>query len=155
MHDLLTLGGVDPATTLLLRHTRSGIDMLATWRADRTIVEDYQSRQREGFFAKVTHTVCLIPDGPGREVFGGASVVGSSRPETRADIEHLSHRTPDGSGEYHIHDLERLDDFGRYEDRLVVDWTTIGAPGPSRSWKQWAGRGVELRRRGADRRPLR
>jgi len=67
-------------------------------------------------------------------------VVGGHRPEALGDFEPLSGRTPDGSGEYHVHELTPLDDFRGYEDRLVVDWTTIGAPGPSRSWKQWAGR---------------
>lgn len=140
LNDLLSLEGVDPARTLLLRHTKSGVDMLSTWRANRSIVEDYQSRQRPGLFANASHAVCLIPDGAGREIFGGVYVVGGHRPETLGDFEPLSGRTPDGSGEYHVHDLTRLDDFRRYEDRLVVDWTTIGAPGPSRSWKQWAGR---------------
>jgi len=71
LNDLLSLEGVDPARTLLLRHTKAGVDMLSTWRASRSIVEDYQSRQRPGLFANALHAVCLIPDGAGREVFGG------------------------------------------------------------------------------------
>ncbi len=132
-NDLLSAGGVDPSRVKLLRHTVKGMQVLELWRADRALVEDYQRRQRVGFFDDVTHAACFLVSRAGDAVFGGLYRVDGWTSAAPDDRDTLTSEPHDGSRA--IFDLTPEPGFAQYEDRLVVQWFLAGKhPG----WWQWA-----------------
>lgn len=134
-NDVLREGGVDPAKVKMLRHTVKGKQILEVWRADRALVEGYQSRQRPHFFDGVTHAACFLVSRVGTTVFGGLY---RAEGWTAAPLNEPRPLTGDpNDGDVAIHHLIPEPTFAPYEDRLVVQWFLAGKhPG----WWQWAGR---------------
>lgn len=136
-NDLLTIGGVDPARVLLLRHRVEGLDVLDVWRADRPRVEAYQSRQLAGAFDGHGFVACLLPRPTGNEIFGGLYTVGTSKPVEVGSADALTGEPVREGRPEVIYDLQVVPQFAGYEDRLVIEWFPRGKhPG----WKQRADR---------------
>ena len=134
-NDVLRAGGAEPSRVKLLRHTVTGRQMLELWRADRSLVEGYQCRQKVGFFDGVDHAACFLVSRDGREVFGGLYRVDGWTSAAPDDHDPITGEPHDGSRA--IFDLVREPGFAAYEDRLVVQWYLAGKhPG----WWQWADR---------------
>ncbi|RKS80649.1 hypothetical protein CLV35_0238 [Motilibacter peucedani] len=131
-NDILRAGGVDPSRVKLLRHTEKGQQLLELWRANRPLVEAYQSRQKTGFLDGVDHVACFLVSRDGREVFGGLYRVGAWEAAPPGDRDPIT-----GEVDVHraIYELTAEPAFAPYEDRLVIRWYLAGKhPG---FW-QWA-----------------
>ena len=132
-NEVLRAGGVEPGRVKMLRHTTKGRQVLELWRADRTLVEEYQRRQKLGFFNEADHAACFLVSRTGDAVFGGLYHVDGSTPAASDDRDPLTGEPNDGTRA--IFDLSPEPEFAPYEDRLVVQWFLAGKhPG----WWQWA-----------------
>lgn len=139
LNDILTIGGVDPAGVLMLRHTVRNVPVLDIWRADRPRIETYQAQQADGGFGDATHVACLIPRPEGGEVFCGLYEVHGSTPAPLDSVDPLTGNLASAGTDLAIvnYDLRVVPDFEIYVDRLVVAWFAAGKhPG----WRQWARR---------------
>lgn len=134
-NDLLLIGGVDPARTILLRHRVGRLDVLGIWRADRERLERYQSRQRPGCFDGADYVAVFLVSHDGRETFGGLYRVGESTPVEVGTVDPLTAEVAENP--VVTYDLQVVPAFAYLEDRLVIRWYRGKAhPG----WKQWAAR---------------
>jgi len=154
-NDLLTKGGIDPKTVLVLRHcptereVRKVLPWLAAERHD--VYNAYQQVQHinvENAMTKADYVASFIGHEAGKALFIGLYHRGQWRPLTHAQYwrvpANIELRTfgmcgfVEGEREsvlwFH---LTPTDFYKEWKGRLVVDW-----PPPERSWWRWANRNV-------------
>lgn len=69
-NEILLAGGVDASKVKMLKHSVKGVHILEVWRADRAQFEEYQRRQKVGFFDGVDYAACFLVSRAGDAVFG-------------------------------------------------------------------------------------
>jgi hypothetical protein len=136
-NDLLASARLDPSRVVLMRHRVQGMQIHDVWRADKSRVEGYQSRQLARCFghgkARATHLASFVASRSGRTVFVGMYGVGGFEPVAGGSLDPLTGELSDGIGV--VWELTRDESWEGYEDRLVIDWGKGFL-----SWKQWAHR---------------
>lgn len=147
---LLHQAGIDPKSTLLLRHqdnrAQRGRSIYRLWRDDRPAFEDYQSRQKHGTRRRLdrSYWASFVATPTGDTLFAGLYGVGAHR-QTESDwvAPHSGITVPAGFD--NVFDLRRVDALHEFEGVLYIDW---GAG--MRSWVQRAEKQdkaiIELRR---------
>lgn len=154
LNDVLRKAGIDPATTLVVRHRPTAPELrkaLAWFAADEPEVYNayqcYHGERVERALVRATHLVSLIGHRPAQALFVGIYEVGgwaeTSGAEWRAletsrTLMELGDRGA-RDGPILVFDLVCTDLLAPWKGKLVVDW-----PPPERSWWRWAARNKML-----------
>lgn len=136
---LLEDAEIDPAQVRLLRHLPrvGGRALLDAWRADRTVLEEYQSLQLAAKRAHFAHPYWASFAGTwdGRTVFIGLYSVGAPAALTEPVTLALSGNV-NAPGEHDRYPTTRIESFERYEGRVYIDWG--GGSSGKKAWVQRA-----------------
>ena len=150
LNDLLRKAGVDPATTIVMRHRpreKSLREVLPWLAAEReALYNAYQCKHGvkvEGALQKAAYVVSLIGHEPGRALFVGIFRVAGFRWITRAvflsmpvNRELIALGMDDATDEDILwFDLQPTDVMSSWKGRLVLGW-----PGKELSWWRWSER---------------
>jgi hypothetical protein len=130
--ELLTARGFQPdgKRVKLVRHKDSRFDLEALRRSPW--FDFYQRYQSKPVFEGCTQIISFLGEDSGRSRFVGVYDVGPRRPAADAPLPALCPHPEWADATHNYYPLEKREEFGDLEDRLVIDWGK-GAL----AWHQW------------------